>query len=136
MPPKLDIEQVKAILAASDLIASWQVLAEDETAHRALYRIRCRFLRAAYQLEIRFIDTENETLYSYQLFADRPIIRWDNAPHFPALRGFPHHFHDESGEVKDSPILGRVKDDRFLLDLRTIFDPQELVPNFAGVEST
>ncbi len=33
------------------------------------------------------------------------------------------------------PILGRVKDDRFLLDLRTIFDPQELVPNFAGVES-
>ena len=28
------------------------------------------------------------------------------------------------------PIIGRVKDDRFLLDLRTIFDPQELVPNF------
>jgi L-seryl-tRNA(Ser) seleniumtransferase len=34
------------------------------------------------------------------------------------------------------PILGRVKDDRFLLDLRTIFDPQELVPNFGGVESS
>jgi len=28
------------------------------------------------------------------------------------------------------PILGRVKEDRFLLDLRTIFDPEDLIPNF------
>ena len=29
------------------------------------------------------------------------------------------------------PIIGRIKDDRFLLDLRTIFDPEDLIPNFA-----
>ena len=34
------------------------------------------------------------------------------------------------------PIIGRIKDDCFLLDLRTIFDPQELVPNFNGAESS
>ena len=34
------------------------------------------------------------------------------------------------------PIIGRINDDRFLLDLRTIFDPQELVPNFNGAESS
>jgi L-seryl-tRNA(Ser) seleniumtransferase len=28
------------------------------------------------------------------------------------------------------PILGRVKDDRFLLDLRTIFDADDVIPNF------
>jgi L-seryl-tRNA(Ser) seleniumtransferase len=28
------------------------------------------------------------------------------------------------------PIIGRIKDDRFLLDLRTIFDPDDLVPKF------
>ncbi|TAJ99520.1 L-seryl-tRNA(Sec) selenium transferase [bacterium] len=28
------------------------------------------------------------------------------------------------------PILGRIKDNRFLLDLRAIFDPTELIPNF------
>jgi L-seryl-tRNA(Ser) seleniumtransferase len=28
------------------------------------------------------------------------------------------------------PIIGRVKDDRFLLDLRTIFDPDDLVPKW------
>jgi len=28
------------------------------------------------------------------------------------------------------PILGRIKDNRFLLDLRAIFDPDDLIPNF------
>jgi L-seryl-tRNA(Ser) seleniumtransferase len=28
------------------------------------------------------------------------------------------------------PIIGRIQDDRFLLDLRTIFDPEDLLPNF------
>ena len=30
----------------------------------------------------------------------------------------------------DPPIIGRIKDDQFLLDLRTIFDPNDLIPNF------
>lgn len=117
MPPRLDIEQVKVLLTASDLVASWQVLVEDETADRALYRIRCQLLRPAYRLEIRLIQTENETIYSYQLFMDRPIIRWDNSPHFPALQSFPHHVHEESGELKESPLIGDP-----LQDLPSILD--------------
>ncbi|MEE9610928.1 MAG: hypothetical protein V3W19_06730, partial [Desulfatiglandales bacterium] len=27
------------------------------------------------------------------------------------------------------PILGRVKDNRLLLDLRAVFDPEDLIPN-------
>ena len=106
MPPKLDIEQIKAILAASTLVTSWQVLIADETANRAVYRIRCQLLRPSYRLEIRLIQTEEEILYSYQLFTDRPIIRWDNAPHFPALKSFPYHFHGETGGVKESALTG------------------------------
>lgn len=119
---KLDIEQVKAILTASDLIASWQVLIEDEAADRALYRIRCQLLRPAYRLEIRLIQTENETIYSYQLFTDRPIIRWDNAPHFPALQGFPHHVHEQTGKIEDSPLTGDPVQDlpRLLTEVRAI----------------
>jgi L-seryl-tRNA(Ser) seleniumtransferase len=30
------------------------------------------------------------------------------------------------------PIIGRIADDRFLLDARTIFDPLDLVPNWSG----
>ena len=29
------------------------------------------------------------------------------------------------------PIIGRIKDDRFLLDLRTIFDPEDLIPKWS-----
>ena len=32
----------------------------------------------------------------------------------------------------DPPIIGRINDDRFLLDLRCIFDANDLVPKFAG----
>ncbi|MGZ8432832.1 MAG: aminotransferase class V-fold PLP-dependent enzyme, partial [Candidatus Binatia bacterium] len=30
----------------------------------------------------------------------------------------------------DPPIIGRIQDDKFLLDLRTIFDAKDLVPEF------
>jgi hypothetical protein len=103
---QLDIEQITAILAASPLVTSWQVLIADETANHAVYRIRCQLLREAYRLEIRFIQTAEEMFYSYQLFTNKPIIRWDNAPHFPALQGFPHHVHEKTLEVKESSLTG------------------------------
>ncbi len=42
----------------------------------------------------------------HQLFSDRPLLRWDNAPHYPALASAPHHFHDEAGHVLASPLSG------------------------------
>ena len=30
------------------------------------------------------------------------------------------------------PIIGRIEDDQFLLDLRTIFDANDLIPNFSS----
>lgn len=104
MRPKLDLEQIKGILATSTIVASWQVFIADETVDRALYRIRCQLLRPTYQLEVRLIQAEDGVIYSYQLFSDKPILRWDNAPHFPTIQSFPHHFHDASGAVKESPL--------------------------------
>jgi L-seryl-tRNA(Ser) seleniumtransferase len=42
-----------------------------------------------------------------------------------------HHIAARFREAQP-PILGRVKDGRFLLDARAIFDPLELVPNWHG----
>lgn len=36
----------------------------------------------------------------------------------------------ESFRLANPPIIGRIKDDRFLLDLRTIFGPGEVIPHF------
>jgi hypothetical protein len=48
------------------------------------------------------------TRYAYQLFAPRgPVRRWDNAPHHPYLTvNFPHHFHNEQGQVTASVLQG------------------------------
>jgi hypothetical protein len=104
--PQLTLEQVEALLTASALVTSWQVLIADEVAERAVYKIRCQLLRPAYRLEIRLIQAETNLLYSYQLFTDRPLLRWDNAPHFPALSNFPHHLHAETSGVKASTLVG------------------------------
>ena len=106
MSPKLDIEQIKGLLTTSPLITSWQALIADEAARRAMYKVRCQLLRPAYRLEIRLIQTEADLLYSYQLFTDYPILRWDNAPHFPSLRCFPHHQHEENKDVVESSLTG------------------------------
>jgi hypothetical protein len=111
VPSKINLVQILSILAASPLIAAWRVLIVDEAAQRAVYRIRCQLLRPSYHFEIRLIQTETEITYSYQLFTDHPLIRWDNAPHFPGLQSFPHHVHDETGLVVESPLQGDVERD-------------------------
>ena len=69
---------------------------------------RCSLLPSRYKLDVRLIQTENEIIYSYQLFQDRPIIRWDNAPHFPSVTTFPHHFHDRNDKIKESNLMGDI----------------------------
>jgi L-seryl-tRNA(Ser) seleniumtransferase len=38
----------------------------------------------------------------------------------------------EKFRAADPPIIGRISDDRFLLDLRAIFDPGDVIPNFSA----
>ena len=45
------------------------------------------------------------------------IIRWDNAPHFPSVTTFPHHFHDQNDEIKASNLIGKI-----IEDIDTVFD--------------
>jgi L-seryl-tRNA(Ser) seleniumtransferase len=40
----------------------------------------------------------------------------------------------ERFRAANPPMIGRIHDDRFLLDLRTIFDPEDLIPHFAAGE--
>lgn len=44
--------------------------------------------------------------YACQLFTDLPLLRWDNKEEFPRIETYPHHHHDEQGNVKPSPLTG------------------------------
>jgi hypothetical protein len=65
----------------------------------------------SHSLQIRFLADKNLRRYSFQLFSDRPLLRWDNAPHYPSLSNSPHHFHDQDGNVSSSALTGNLLDD-------------------------
>jgi len=106
MNKRIESSRIISHLNSNPLISSLRVVEIDEVFTRSVLRIRCNLLPSSHYLDIKLIQTENETIYSYQLYTDHPIIRWDNAPHFPAITSFPHHFHNIKGEVEASPLQG------------------------------
>ncbi|MCD6484108.1 MAG: hypothetical protein J7L47_03240 [Candidatus Odinarchaeota archaeon] len=67
-----------------------------------------------------FIKIEGHTVvklkYRYAILSKKRkiIIRWDNSPHFPNLKTFPHHVHinnkiEESAEVGIQEVLEVAK---------------------------
>lgn len=42
-------------------------------------------------------DEKNKYSYHWQRKDGSLILRWDNAPHYPAHSTFPHHCHDAEG---------------------------------------
>ena len=103
------------LLRKHSLVKSVRVVNYDETpAGKLELKIRCR-LTKDYKLQVWLHHEPAFQDYAYQLFTDRPILRWDNAPHYPAIPTAPHHFHDEFGKVGESPLSGEL-----LKDLRKV----------------
>ena len=111
MKQKFDFHGVISTLRASDLISRVEIKDVDEIKGKGIYKVRCNLIPSRYKLEIRFLRTEKEILYSYQLFTDQPIIRWDNAPHYPKIKTYPHHFHTKDGNIVESKLKGNVIED-------------------------
>jgi len=78
------------------------------------------------KLNINFLDTSQLIVkeyligirrkYSYHWQNNRGIlkIRWDNAPHWPEIKTFPHHKHinnniEESHEIDIESVLEHIK---------------------------
>jgi len=59
-------------------------------------------------LQIWLNHNDRRTRYAYQLLRKaQPLLRWDNAPHHPGqTQNFPHHRHDEAGQVSASTLSG------------------------------
>lgn len=68
-------------------------------------KIRARLEKDA-QLQIRIYYNRGHVDYTYQLFTDIPLLRWDNKEEFPYLASYPHHYHDLHGNVHPSSLQG------------------------------
>lgn len=49
--------------------------------------------------------------YSYQMFSDHSLLRWDNKEEYRYLNTFPHHHHQLDGSVVPSPLTGNPSQD-------------------------
>lgn len=58
------------------------------------------------KFQVRIYYNQGHIDYAYQLFTDLPLLRWDNKEEFPRIETYPHHHHDEQGNVKPSPLTG------------------------------
>ncbi len=100
------IDDLLNILHSTFLIKSTRIVSFDESPSGQLeVKIRCR-LPESYQFQIWLHQDATSLDYAYQLFTDVPLLRWDNAPHYPGISTSPHHFHDENNRVSQSPLTG------------------------------
>lgn len=100
------VPDLLSLLRAHPLVRVLRVVHYDETPRgRTELKVRCR-LAGGYQFQVWLHHEPTFQDYAYQLFSDHPILRWDNAPHYPDVTTAPHHFHSEANEVSASPLCG------------------------------
>ena len=113
---------VMSILQAHPLCqGTAEVETKEFSPQQFLFKIRV-VLNSNHYFQVRIYYNHGHVDYAYQLFTDRPILRWDNKEEFPHLPRYPHHFHDQYGAVLISPLTGEPRDDcRTVLGLLTDF---------------
>ena len=100
-------------LLQDDLIRGYEIL-DFKGGERFYYvKIRAKLIDGS-ELHIREFFSSDDFLYSYH-WQDEDgslIVRWDNAPHHPHLKSYPHHKHapdiEESGEMSLEEVLKEV----------------------------
>lgn len=63
-------------------------------------------LAEPFQFQVRFYYNQGHLDYAYQLFADAPVLRWDNKEDAGDVPTAPHHFHNSEGAIVESPLNG------------------------------
>jgi Family of unknown function (DUF6516) len=94
------------LLRNSSKVKSFHIIDNDPLdEENFLFKIRCE-LMSGQTFQIRLRAVSGSIRYSYQELTDKPLRRWDNAPHFPNLPNFPHHHHDSQGNITESSLTG------------------------------
>lgn len=107
---KFDIFKIVALLEKNPLVSKANIVAADEIEKRGLYKLQCRLMPSIFKLDVKFVKTEKEFLYSYQLYTHMPVARWDNEPHYFNLVNYPHHYHYKN-KVGSSDLSGKPEKD-------------------------
>jgi len=74
-------------------------------ADQFIFKIRAEFAhQTSFQARVYF--NRGHVDYAYQLFADVPLLRWDNKEEFRSVATYPHHHHDAAGNIAPCLLTG------------------------------
>jgi hypothetical protein len=104
------LDNLLARMRATPELSDIQVV-ENEFVDNETFAFKVRATVIPNFLQIRFLADKYLERYSFQLYSDHPLLRWDNAPHYPDLPNFPHHFHVQDGSAVSSSLTGDLLDD-------------------------
>jgi len=100
------LAEIISILDETDFCSNTRILESTYfSPQQFAFKIRTKIF-GSYKLQLRIYYNANHYDYSYQLFSDNPLCRWDNSEHFPRITSFPHHYHSIKGNILDSPLKG------------------------------
>ena len=105
------LESEYAVLLSHPVVRSVEMMRYSVNRLDGYLRARCRLTNGDYLEVALHVNVSKQGVaiddYRYQwMDSDQKLLRrrWDNAPHFPGLSGFPHHCHI-GGEDKVEPSL-------------------------------
>ncbi|AET64430.1 toxin-antitoxin system TumE family protein [Methanothrix harundinacea] len=94
----MKVQDILDALSSSEIVEEMEVMVLVQEPGR-------QALRAAAKLKGGYVLFINEALgrdfrrYSYHVQKEAKMVRrWDNAPHWPDMKTFPHHLHVESNK--------------------------------------
>jgi hypothetical protein len=99
-------ETIKDHLFVVSFVADFKIIKQVDRSKNGHIRARVTFTNNS-QLEFSEFVEQNANdeievvTYSYHWSDenDNAICRWDNTPHFPKLKNFPHHVHVKEDDV-------------------------------------
>ena len=105
-------------LSRSDIVQNIDVFALVEEPEKQALRAKAS-LESGFTLHITEAFAKSFRSYSYHLQKNEKLIRrWDNAPHWPQMKTFPHHLHlTGEKDVRECPEVF-IKD--VLLEIKCI----------------
>jgi len=94
----MKVQDILNVLSSSEIVEEIAVtVLVQEPGRQALRAVAS--LKSGYVLHINEALGKDFRRYSYHVQKGGEMVRrWDNAPHWPDMKTFPHHLHIESEE--------------------------------------
>ena len=82
-----------------------EIETREFAADQFIFKIRAEFTHKT-RFQTRIYFNRGHIDYAYQIFADLPLLRWDNKEEFRFIETYPHHHHAAQGDISSSLLTG------------------------------